>query len=314
MPLLTEKALIDLLSSLDRYDERRMRDTIELARDSETATQLLDWLQKTISDNQDLEWCDRLSTISIAMALAENGAPGLMKVLLDRVVNNPCLFTDELFEYVLKRMGEPMIREAMRLLPDVQRPLGRAELYYLMDSVHLLPLPLQREVADFCFARVPIELELPADRKGNTAWYACCRLMVTLADARLGAIIIRNRKDITRRKRRENWDRLWTSFNRYLGEPMKIVENRDPRIDWPALMPLWNQVYVDANATYGDPEVDEMFALVDGLGNSSPSGSDQQADGTSSTASTALGAGPKIGRNGPCPCGSGKKYKKCCGA
>lgn len=25
-------------------------------------------------------------------------------------------------------------------------------------------------------------------------------------------------------------------------------------------------------------------------------------------------AGPKIGRNDPCPCGSGKKLKKCCGA
>jgi len=25
-------------------------------------------------------------------------------------------------------------------------------------------------------------------------------------------------------------------------------------------------------------------------------------------------AGAKIGRNDPCPCGSGKKYKKCCGA
>jgi preprotein translocase subunit SecA len=23
---------------------------------------------------------------------------------------------------------------------------------------------------------------------------------------------------------------------------------------------------------------------------------------------------PKVGRNEPCPCGSGKKYKKCCGA
>jgi preprotein translocase subunit SecA len=23
--------------------------------------------------------------------------------------------------------------------------------------------------------------------------------------------------------------------------------------------------------------------------------------------------GKKIGRNDPCPCGSGKKYKKCCG-
>ncbi len=26
-----------------------------------------------------------------------------------------------------------------------------------------------------------------------------------------------------------------------------------------------------------------------------------------------LSAGPKVGRNDPCPCGSGKKYKKCCG-
>ena len=24
-------------------------------------------------------------------------------------------------------------------------------------------------------------------------------------------------------------------------------------------------------------------------------------------------AGPKVGRNDPCPCGSGKKFKKCCG-
>jgi uncharacterized protein len=27
---------------------------------------------------------------------------------------------------------------------------------------------------------------------------------------------------------------------------------------------------------------------------------------------TAPKAAPKIGRNDPCPCGSGKKYKKCC--
>lgn len=29
---------------------------------------------------------------------------------------------------------------------------------------------------------------------------------------------------------------------------------------------------------------------------------------------TPFAAAPKIGRNDPCPCGSGKKYKKCCGA
>jgi len=29
---------------------------------------------------------------------------------------------------------------------------------------------------------------------------------------------------------------------------------------------------------------------------------------------TTVHAAPKVGRNDPCPCGSGKKYKKCCGA
>ena len=28
---------------------------------------------------------------------------------------------------------------------------------------------------------------------------------------------------------------------------------------------------------------------------------------------TVVNEGPKIGRNDPCPCGSGKKYKNCCG-
>jgi SEC-C motif-containing protein len=29
---------------------------------------------------------------------------------------------------------------------------------------------------------------------------------------------------------------------------------------------------------------------------------------------TMMRESPKVGRNDPCPCGSGKKYKKCCGA
>ncbi|MCL2318567.1 MAG: SEC-C metal-binding domain-containing protein, partial [Treponema sp.] len=28
---------------------------------------------------------------------------------------------------------------------------------------------------------------------------------------------------------------------------------------------------------------------------------------------TVVRSAPKVGRNDPCPCGSGKKYKKCCG-
>ena len=37
-------------------------------------------------------------------------------------------------------------------------------------------------------------------------------------------------------------------------------------------------------------------------------------DGRAPTPEQVVRQGPKIGRNDPCPCGSGKKYKKCCGA
>ncbi len=40
----------------------------------------------------------------------------------------------------------------------------------------------------------------------------------------------------------------------------------------------------------------------------------RDAGGTVDGARTPVRTGPKVGRNDPCPCGSGKKYKKCCGA
>ena len=35
--------------------------------------------------------------------------------------------------------------------------------------------------------------------------------------------------------------------------------------------------------------------------------------GASEEANAEEAPAPKVGRNDPCPCGSGKKYKKCCG-
>lgn len=37
-------------------------------------------------------------------------------------------------------------------------------------------------------------------------------------------------------------------------------------------------------------------------------------DGQVVPPATQVKSGPKVGRNDPCPCGSGKKYKKCCGS
>jgi hypothetical protein len=40
---------------------------------------------------------------------------------------------------------------------------------------------------------------------------------------------------------------------------------------------------------------------------------DEELDEEDYYPETYVRAEPKIGRNEPCPCGSGKKYKKCCG-
>jgi preprotein translocase subunit SecA len=40
----------------------------------------------------------------------------------------------------------------------------------------------------------------------------------------------------------------------------------------------------------------------------------QMVGGDSSTTTKTVVKGKKVGRNEPCPCGSGKKYKNCCGA
>ena len=39
----------------------------------------------------------------------------------------------------------------------------------------------------------------------------------------------------------------------------------------------------------------------------------QRVQPASKLAAQRGGSTPKVGRNDPCPCGSGKKYKKCCG-
>ena len=40
---------------------------------------------------------------------------------------------------------------------------------------------------------------------------------------------------------------------------------------------------------------------------------DEYNGGDGSLAKKPMRGGQKVGRNDPCPCGSGKKYKKCCG-
>ena len=58
------------------------------------------------------------------------------------------------------------------------------------------------------------------------------------------------------------------------------------RADWLYELPQWKEIFSEA-------ELKKLYK--------------EQKE------STTIRKGKKIGRNDPCPCGSGKKYKKCCG-
>ncbi|MCY3771472.1 MAG: preprotein translocase subunit SecA [Gemmatimonadetes bacterium] len=103
----------------------------------------------------------------------------------------------------------------------------------------------------------------------------------------------------------ELWDRLdeeivKTVFN------AELAETRMPRQEAPTNM---RAIHQEAPAMAGmaaeDPEAEA------GVRRGGRRGSD--SDGNSSRARP-VKVDRKVGRNAPCPCGSGKKYKKCCGA
>ena len=67
----------------------------------------------------------------------------------------------------------------------------------------------------------------------------------------------------------------------------KLYKNMvDAKADWLYELPMWNDIF--------EPEKKRELYL------------EQKKSGT-------VVVGKKVGRNDPCPCGSGKKYKKCCG-
>ena len=70
-------------------------------------------------------------------------------------------------------------------------------------------------------------------------------------------------------------------------DKVKLYKNMvDAKADWLYELPMWDEIF--------DAETKKALYL------------EQKKSGT-------VIVGKKVGRNDPCPCGSGKKYKHCCG-
>jgi hypothetical protein len=94
------------------------------------------------------------------------------------------------------------------------------------------------------------------------------------------------------------WDRSILSLRRLTSQTLFRVEHESPAF----VGSLWRITATEHDvAPPPESKIDELQT------NAPEAGEDGRAT------APIVNAGPRVGRNDDCPCGSGKKYKKCCG-
>ena len=96
--------------------------------------------------------------------------------------------------------------------------------------------------------------------------------------------------------------RKWSNDSEWLG--LQILNTSEGQADDATGVVEFKASYRDRSGTHHAHEVSQ-FERVDGKW--------MYVDGAMPSPETVVRSGKKVGRNEPCPCGSGKKYKKCCG-
>ena len=94
----------------------------------------------------------------------------------------------------------------------------------------------------------------------------------------------------------------WSNDSEWLGIEIKQTKTEEEKnIGWVEFIARFKQ----GNITRNHHELGEFHKV---------GGAWFFYDGRAVKQETVHKEGPDVGRNDPCPCGSGKKYKKCCGA
>ncbi|MCH5298569.1 MAG: preprotein translocase subunit SecA [Ruminococcus sp.] len=98
-----------------------------------------------------------------------------------------------------------------------------------------------------------------------------------------------------------------------LTQPKRVYEANRRREAIIAAKRLAAQKAADARASAGADESEENDVVANALKREQVAQPTQTSGDGTDTANKTIRKGKKVGRNDPCPCGSGKKYKKCCG-
>ncbi len=277
----TPDELVHRWQSLADYSEERVRKLIEEAKDPAKAEQLVGLLQERCDDIRYGEGRAQLdfSPLASCVALGESGFVGAVDILFDvgSMESAPALETAS--THALARLGAPALRRLMSLIDGSDDPFARSFGYTVLEAAIDVDEETRSTVIDFCVARANTEGRASENREWG-CWPALCvcDALVALDPEQARPAIdwwLAQECDVPR----EDWNELLIEVDGYALGP----RTRAWREPWP----------VRCRRLAKELQEESPHARK------APNAPKQRIE-------------PKVGRNAPCPCGSGKKFKKCC--
>lgn len=276
----TRKELANVQLSLAEFSQEAVAELIESVKEDPDKGQQLTIVLKELSEvplGEQFLHSD-FFPLACCVALSEGDFIGAIDVLFEVGSAGPSPALELATTYALQRLGVPALRRTMTLIDDAENPFERAFGYTVLQAVVDADQSTKDEVIDFCSTRARREGQAPEERKWE-CWpaLAACETLVSLGYAEISPVI-------------EWW--------------MEQEDSEIPR-------DLWNELLIDVDGyrtgqkicEWRKPWQTRCRKLVEELR--------KHATYDNGTL-TVRRESPKIGRNAPCPCGSGKKYKKCC--
>lgn len=269
--------------SLAEYSEELVRNLIEEAKNSETAEQLtmfLDDLCHGVCGDAQFGFFP----LACCVALSESSHIGAVDTLFDmaRTELPPALETAA--TQALQRLGAPAMFRVLELIKDCEDPFARSFGYTVLQAAVDLDEASRQTIVDFCLERAKTEGRAPKEREWG-CWPAlsACAALVAMEQQAVRSTIewwMQQQSDVER----VHWNELLIQLDGCCSAS-KTFPWREP---WPRRCRRLAQEF-------------QQERSVHATGVTLPS-----------TNQSARREDPKAGRNAPCPCGSNKKYKRCC--
>ncbi|MDR3337587.1 MAG: SEC-C domain-containing protein, partial [Treponema sp.] len=190
------------------------------------------------------------------------------------------------------------IEESISLIMTKVQRLRMVRMFpYIQEIVDLLPGG-DKQISDkFEQLKLEIDIEILEERGFSGLFYDLFNLLQAGIESR------DERNDLLAME----WTIL-SEINTYRPQLLRLEK------EYPRLYALHEVFFNEALSAHNREKLMHQREKALAKQKLQPAGFSDDDEDRDDEVQTVRREGPKIGRNDPCPCGSGKKYKKCCGA